>query len=292
VSFTKWFGRRSAGADAEGLSIDDLITLERWDEAEKHLKGILRKKPYDQRARLKLAEVFKNTGRMSEAVQEYLAVADRYAADGFHDKALALMAQATKLAPVAEKIWPKIQRVRRAKKLERYRTSIMEALLGRRRTSHGQTAISIQFDRLWESLSHCHLVDSLSVNQLHSLFRAFRVTQIGAGEVVVKQGQELEAMFFLAQGNIEIVTTLSGGTTPVLRVFEPGALFGERALFDRKPWPATYRTGERCVLLKLDREGLANALKGNDDPRGFLQALRESQLDSVVVNAVGSTTKT
>jgi hypothetical protein len=287
VSLKKWFGSQAARGKPEVLDVDDLITLQRYEEAEAELQRSLSKSPYDLRSRQKLAELYKKTDRLDEAAKEYMEIADRYAKEGFHDKALALLAQVSKLTPVADKVWPKVERLRRAKKLEQHRPAIMEALVGRRSGSPQSTAASIQFDRLWTSLLRTQLVDRLEAEQLTQLFRAFSFETLEAKEEIARRGQTLEAMFFLASGKVEVVVTLPGGSTPVLRALEPGAMFGEQALFEHKPWVATYRTAEKTMLLKLDRHGLETALHGNPDPRGLLQALREQQMDSQVAEAVG-----
>ena len=286
MSLKKWFGSQPAKGKPEVLDVDDLITLRRFDEAEQELNRFLSKSPYDLRSRQKLAELYKKTGRLDEAAKEYMEIADRYAKDGFHDKALALLAQVSKLTPIADKVWPKIERLRRAKKLEQQRPAIMEALVGRRSASSESTAASIQFDRLWASLSRTRLIDQLEAEQLKQLFQAFRFQSLEPKEEIARRGQRLEAMFFLASGKVEVVVALPGGSSPVLRVLEPGAMFGERSLFEHEPWVATYRTAEKTTLLKLDRHGLESALLGNPDPRGLLQALREQQVDTQIAEAV------
>jgi len=288
VSLKKWFSSRPAKSrPKKKADVDDLMTLQRYGEAEEQLQRLLKKSPYDLRARQKLAELYKKTGRLDEAAAEYMEIADKYAKEGFHDKALALLAQVSKLAPLADKVWPKIERLRRAKQLEQHRPAIMEALVGRRSGSTQSTAASIQFDRLWASLVRTRLVDRLEAEQLKHLFESFRIESLDPKEEIARRGQKLEAMFFLVSGKVEVVVALPGGSSPVLRLLEAGALFGEQALFEHKPWVATYRTAEKSMLLRLDRHGLETALLGNPDPRGLLEALREQQMDTAVAEAVG-----
>ncbi len=290
MSLKKWFSSQPAKSrPEEAVDVDDLITLQRYGEAEEQLQRFLRKSPYDLRARQKLAELYKKTGRLDEAATEYMEIADKYAKEGFHDKALALLAQVSKLAPVADKVWPKIERLRRAKELEQHRPAIMEALLGRRSGSSQSTVASIKFDRLWSSLVRTRLVDRLDTEQLKQLFSAFRIESSEPKDEIARRGQKLEAMFFLVSGKVEVMVTLPGGSSPVLRVLEAGSLFGEQALFEHQPWVATYRTAEKSMLLRLDRHGLETALHGNPDPRGLLDVLREQKLDTVVAEAVGKT---
>jgi len=289
VSLKKWFGSRAAKGKPGEVDDDALVTLERYEEEEAQLQKLLEKKRYDLRSRQKLAELYKKTGRLDEAASEYMEIADQYAKEGFHDKALALLAQVSKLTRMADKVWPKVERLRRAKQLEQHRPAIMEALVGRRSVSTGSTAASIQFDRLWTTIARTHLVDQLDADQLTRLFQSYQIVSFEPNAEVARRGQQLEAMFFLASGKVEVVVAIPGGSSPVLRALEAGALFGEKALFEHQPWVATYRTAEKSILLKLDRHGLETALHGNPDQQGLLDALREQQMDTVVAEAVGRT---
>jgi hypothetical protein len=289
VSLKKWFRSQPAKGRPEEVDVDDLMTGERYDEAEQQIQKFLKKKPYDLRARQKLAEIYKRTGRLDEAATEYMEIADHYAREGFHDKALALLAQVSKLTRMADKVWPKMERLRRAKQLEQHRPAIMEALVGRRSVSTGSTAASIQFDRLWSTLSRTHLVDQLDADQLKQLFQAFQIVSLESNTEVARRGQKIDVMFLLASGKVEVSVPLPGGKAPVLRALEAGSLFGERALFEREPWVANYRTSEKTLLLKLDRQGLESALLGNPDPRGLLNALRQQRLDTEVAETVRRT---
>ena len=50
---------------------------------------------------LKLADVHVGLRNVQKAVEEYLWVADRYSADGFHDRAIAVLIKARRLNPMA-----------------------------------------------------------------------------------------------------------------------------------------------------------------------------------------------
>ena len=77
----------------------------------------------------------------------------------------------------------------------------------------------------------------------------------------------------------------TGKETPI-RGFGPGQMIGDRALLEHQPWPTVYRAGDDCFALVLDQEGLARALRGDPDPRQFLDALREQRNDQEVVRSL------
>ena len=83
---------------------------------------------------------------------------------------------------------------------------------------------------------------------------------------------------------VAIVATADGRSFQ-LRVLTTGDLFGERALLEHKPWPATYRVIERARLLRIDKAGLERSLAGNPDPRQLLDTLRGQRHDREVAAA-------
>ena len=284
--FSKLGGRLAsrdlASRDKRKLSIDDLIVLKRYGEAETGLKKRLRQKSSDLRSRLKLADLYVNSGRRHQAVEEYMAIADGYTRDGFYDKAIALLSKVSKLVPDEEKTRLRIERIRRAKRLEHRRSTVSEALLHGVAGRSGSGKGAFQFQQFWHKLSACHLVERLSDERLSRLFAALEFTQLEDGTEVACKGQRLDELYIVADGGVEALLQLSGDATTVIRALEPGDVFGERALLEHKAWPATYRTNARTTLLKLTRESLENALIGDSDPRRLLEALREQGLDAEV----------
>ena len=90
----------------------------------------------------------------------------------------------------------------------------------------------------------------------------------------------------VAAGEVEAVLDLGTGRPVMLRSFATGDIFGDRALLEHQPWPATYRVTAPARLFRLDAAGLAEALQGNPDPRQFLDALRSRRHDHDVAAAV------
>ncbi|MEE8278661.1 MAG: cyclic nucleotide-binding domain-containing protein [Thermoanaerobaculia bacterium] len=264
------------------LTVDDLIVMKQYDEAEIRLQEQIRKKASDLRSRLQLADLYMNSGRRHQAVEEYVAIADGYTRDGFYDKAIALLSKVSKLVPDDETTRLKIERIRRAKRLEHRRSAVSEALLHGVAGRSGSGKGAFQFQQFWHKLSACHLVERLSDERLSRLFAALEFTQLEDGTEVACKGQRLDELYIVADGGVEALLQLSGDATTVIRALEPGDVFGERALLEHKAWPATYRTNARTTLLKLTRESLENALIGDSDPRRLLEALREQGLDAQV----------
>jgi tetratricopeptide (TPR) repeat protein len=261
MAFKKWFPGKEKGESGEpALTIDDLIELQRFDEAEDLLHAKLKANVNDLHAQLKLADLYRRSGRGAKAVDEYVSVADAYAADGFFDKATALLHKVAKLAPGHEKVPLKIEALRRAKRLNRRREIVTEALRSGTRSGRAVSAFKVQ--RMWESLD---------------------LIEVPPGQILAEKEERMEKMFVIAEGMVEAVAVLPNGKETPLRGFGPGQMIGDRALLEHQPWPTVFRASSASFVLELDKEGLARALQGDPDPRQFLDALREQRNDQEVV---------
>jgi CRP-like cAMP-binding protein len=284
------FGRKQPKFDTASLTVDDLMVLERYEEAEKILQKRLNANSLDLRSRLKLADLYMKSSRQYEAVDEYIVVADGYTKEGFYDKAMALLSKVEKLVPGYEKTRVKLVKIERAKRLERSRETAMEAVLAKRGEDFqraGTSAFEVQ--QLWQNLSSSLVIQRLDGDQLARLFGSLEIVHYLDKTVIAERAQELEELYLVAKGKVDVSIVMPDGKTMVLREFQPGDVFGERALLEHKPWPATYQSGHKTILMKLTREGLEKAIAGNPDPRELLDALRDQHLDSTIASLVHRT---
>jgi CRP/FNR family transcriptional regulator len=83
------------------------------------------------------------------------------------------------------------------------------------------------------------------------------------GEIVIRQGDEGDALFVIEEGTVEIVAEGDGHET-VLRTAGPGELLGEMALFEKQPRSATVRSRGRARILTIDRRHFLRRI--SEDP--------------------------
>lgn len=279
--------------DDQELSTEDLIVLERYEEAEERLKLRLKKHPEDLHAHLRLAEVYTHLKKGEDAIYEYVYVAEEYARDGFYDKGIALLGKASRLAPVDEKLRLKTEALRMAKRLEHKRLATAE---GMREGGASGNAWAMEVQRAWHHLARGSLIQRLSEDQLRRLFSVLALTRWEEGSVAAEQGAPGDELYLVLRGTLEArwrddardggAEAGAAGEGTELRTFGPGDVVGESVLFERKPWPATYVAVEKASLLTLTRLALEKALVGNPDPRGLLDALRHQGHDQAVANMV------
>lgn len=287
MGIRSWFGGAKQQAGEKGkeqeYTIDDLIVLERYDEAAERLRTKIKINPQDLHSHLKLAEVFAQLRQFDKAVDEFGFVADEYAQDGFYDKGIALLSKAQKLAPLDQSLRFRIERIQREKSMEQVRGVAIEGLRQAGGTQAGTSALELK--RLWHHLVASSVVQHLPGEQLKRLFSAMKLERLENGAVVAEEGSREGFLLLIVTGVIEAVVQENGRDT-MIRSFTSGDIIGEAALLERGTWPAAFRVAEPGSALRLGREGLEQSLVGNSDPRGFLEVLREQHNDRDVAATV------
>jgi tetratricopeptide (TPR) repeat protein len=260
----------------QDYTVDDLIVLERYEEACEVLKSKIKLNPNDLHMHLKLAEVYAGLKQYDKSVDEFGYVAEEYAQDGFYDKGVALLSKAQKLAPLDQSIRFKIERIQREKSMEAVRAVAIEGL----RQAGGQQAGSsaVELKRLWHNLAPSSIVQHLSGEQLKRLFSAMKLSRLEEKASVAEEGSREGFLLLIVNGVVEAYIQ-DNGRDMTVRTFTSGDIVGEGPLLERTPWPAHYRISEAAMVLKLTREGLEQTLVGNPDPRSFLDVLREQHND-------------
>ncbi len=288
MGIRSWFGggaKQQAGEKGkeQEYTIDDLIVLEKYDEAAERLKAKIKVNPQDLHSHLKLAEVFAQLRQFDKAVDEFGFVADEYAQDGFYDKGIALLSKAQKLAPLDQSLRFRIERIQREKSMEQVRGVAIEGLRQAGGTQAGTSALELK--RLWHHLVSSSVVQHLPGEQLKRLFSSMKLDRLETGAFLAEEGSREGFLLLIVNGVIEAVMHEDGRDTTI-RSFTSGDIIGEAALLERGTWPAGYRVAEPGSGLRLSREGLEQALVGNPDPRGFLEVLREQHNDRDVAATV------
>lgn len=280
MGIKNWFGgggaKQPQTSKEQDYTIDDLIVLERYDEAAERLKMKLKLNPQDLHSHLKLAEVFAQLRQFDKAVDEFGFVAEEYAQDGFYDKGVALLSKAQKLAPLDQSLRFRIEKIQREKSMEHVRAFALEGLRQAGGQSAGTSAVEIK--KLWHNLAGSSVVQHLSGEQLKRLFSAMQVVRFEPAAVIAEEGSQEPFLLLIILGIVE-AGVMEKGKEMTLRSFTSGDIIGEAALLERGAWPARYKAGEPITALRLTREGLEQALIGNSDPRGFLEVLREQHND-------------
>lgn len=272
--FKKIFGSGSK-EDQRDYTIDELIILERYDEAVLKLKAKMKVKD-ELHDHLKLADCYAQLREINAAIDEYVYVGEEFARDGFFEKAIALLNRAQKIAPLDETLPQKIERIEQMRRLEQSRAMAVEGLT-KRRAAHVDTVTPsvVEFQALWSVVSKTPLIRRLGGEQLRLLFASVEIRYTEVEDLVTARGKIDETLFIVAKG----LLAANAADGYELRRFGPGDIFNESGLFERKASPADITVLERGAVLALNRAGLEACLTGNPDPRTFLALLRDQDTD-------------
>jgi signal transduction histidine kinase len=81
-----------------------------------------------------------------------------------------------------------------------------------------------------------------------------------ADEVIIEEGDEGDAVFFVVNGHVDIVKQYQDGSERFLHTTGPGEPFGEMALLQSGGRTATVRASEPTTVLRIGREPFLNVL--------------------------------
>jgi serine phosphatase RsbU (regulator of sigma subunit)/anti-sigma regulatory factor (Ser/Thr protein kinase) len=122
-----------------------------------------------------------------------------------------------------------------------------------------------------ERLRNVSFFMRLSDTDLEQIAEHITERRLGAGEVLMRQGDQGKSCFVILAGALEALTYL-GGQEFVLEVRQAGQIMGEMALIDRSPRSATVRAASDSILAELDEQGFFALMHA--DPEVALELLR------------------
>lgn len=110
------------------------------------------------------------------------------------------------------------------------------------------------------ALSQVSLFSELTTRQLGELAEVVYWQTARPGEIVVRQGESGDAMYFVASGRLRVDVQVQNASAPdggkrttALGVLRPGEPFGEMALFEREPRSATVSVVEKARIGRISR---------------------------------------
>jgi small-conductance mechanosensitive channel len=111
--------------------------------------------------------------------------------------------------------------------------------------------------RIAALLTGVEFLEALTSEQLQRLAAEAQVVPYPVGGTVVRQGDEGDSLFLVAEGGVEVSVHVSGGAAERrLATLGPGDYFGEMSLLTGAPRSATIRALEETRLVMLRKEAL------------------------------------
>ena len=84
--------------------------------------------------------------------------------------------------------------------------------------------------------------------------RLFAEEKYQRDDYIFFEGDTPEWLYIVKEGKVKLVKHSGSGKDVILQIFAPGDMFGEFALFDRKPYPTSAQVMEPSSVLKLSRK--------------------------------------
>jgi CRP-like cAMP-binding protein/uncharacterized protein (DUF2236 family)/bacterioferritin-associated ferredoxin len=107
------------------------------------------------------------------------------------------------------------------------------------------------------------LFEGLPDEQLASVAARAEVVTMGAGRVLMQQGERGDEFFVIDSGSVRI-TASRRDEEVLLDQLDAGDVFGEIATLTGEPRTASARTATRCTLIRLTRAALLDAMASDD----------------------------
>ncbi len=110
------------------------------------------------------------------------------------------------------------------------------------------------------------LFANVAEEKLESLRPALKVQKLGAGEVVVREGDAADKLYVLVSGEVQVVKNYLEPGAQTVDILPPGAHFGEMALVGSAALrSATVVTSEDSHFVTLERDAFRSILSDHPD---------------------------
>ena len=109
-------------------------------------------------------------------------------------------------------------------------------------------------------LRSCYIFASLSGDELSELADLATERNFMSSEFVFWDGDTPEWFYIVAKGKVKILKHSSSGREFVISFFGPGEMFGEVAVFENKPYPASAQAVAETKVIGIRREELLTFL--------------------------------
>ncbi len=100
-------------------------------------------------------------------------------------------------------------------------------------------------------LKNLPIFSTLSESHLDMLANKAEEFTYKNGEYIFYEGDPPDWLCIVKEGNVKAVKYLEDGKEIIIHVFMPGDIFGELAILDRRPYPASAQSMGQTKILKL-----------------------------------------
>ena len=114
-----------------------------------------------------------------------------------------------------------------------------------------------------ELLRQTLLFSALSEEELLQLSALTSERQFASGETILWEGSPPDWFYIVAEGKVKVAKYASSGKELIVAIFTPGHTFGEVAVFDGRPYPASAQALDESIVLGIRRDDLLSFMSQN-----------------------------
>jgi len=111
-----------------------------------------------------------------------------------------------------------------------------------------------------EILKKSLIFSSLNEDELSALAGLAAERSFQPDEFILWEGDEPDYFYVVAEGQVKVVKNSSTGREFIIAFFGPGEMFGEVAVFEGKPYPASAQATSACRILAIKRQSFLDFL--------------------------------
>jgi len=256
------------------VEVSTLVGSKQYPAALQLLRAVMREDSDNFWVRHQLADTLVLAGRAPEALPILDELAEAYARQGFHAKAIAVLKRRQRLDPSGNP--HQDDRIASVLSASTPRSDFQAALKRPEETRLGRLlaaaegAVSnppVAGAQPGEAatgppatpptgLTRSPLFADFSAQQLAALIATLELVTAQPGDIIVSEGEPGGSLFVLAAGRVRVWARDASGRHRLVRNLEEGEFFGEVSLITGRPRTATVVAATPCELLELHSANL------------------------------------
>ncbi|MFH0769218.1 MAG: Crp/Fnr family transcriptional regulator [Chloroflexota bacterium] len=111
-----------------------------------------------------------------------------------------------------------------------------------------------------KTLKRASIFSSLDDDELCRLANLASEREFMPAEFIFWEGDAPEWLYIVAEGRVKVLKHSSLGSEFVIAFFGPGEIFGEVAVFENKPYPASAQAAVETKVVRIKREDILSFL--------------------------------
>jgi len=249
--------------------VSTLVGSKQYPAALKLLRAAMREDSDNFWVRHQLADTLVLAGRTAEALPILDELAEAYARQGFHAKAIAVLKRRQRLDPSDSH--RQDDRIAAMLNASTPKTDFQAALKRPQETRLGRLLAAAEgaapgpapangeslepaagtLATPPRGLTRSPLFADFSAQQLVALIATLELVTAQPGDIIVSEGEPGGSLFVLAAGRVRVWARDGSGRNRLVRTLEEGEFFGEVSLVTGRPRTATVVAATPCELLEL-----------------------------------------